>query len=133
MAGEQMELGLRGSEYRPARSPGWRDLLRDREVHSWELIRNLGGQRRHHLSNYATYILDDAICWLDSVPEDSLHAIVTDPPYGVLEYEQKNHDKLRSGRGGVWRIPPSFDGEAQASAAIYRVVTRGPQDTSWLF
>ncbi|HEX3410126.1 MAG TPA: DNA methyltransferase [Stellaceae bacterium] len=124
MAGEQMELGLRGSEYRPARSPGWRDLLRDREVHSWELIRNLGGQRRHHLSNYATYILDDAICWLDSVPEDSLHAIVTDPPYGVLEYEQKNHDKLRSGRGGVWRIPPSFDGAKRRPLPRFTVLSR---------
>jgi len=87
MTAEQMELGLHGSGYRRVRSPGWRDLLRDCELRSWEAIRNLGGQRAYHLSDRATYILDDAIRWLDSVPVDSLHAIVTDPPYGVLEYE----------------------------------------------
>jgi site-specific DNA-methyltransferase (adenine-specific) len=124
MAGEQMELGLRGSEYRAVQSAGWRDLLRDRENRSWELIRNLGGQRRHHLSNHATYILGDAICWLESVPEDSLHAIVTDPPYGVLEYEAKNHDKLRAGRGGVWRIPPSFDGAKRRPLPRFTVLSR---------
>ena len=30
--------------------------------------------------------------------------------YGFVEFEEKNHRKLRAGRGGVWRIPPSFDG-----------------------
>src|ERR1700722_1581795 len=90
-AGEQMELGLRGSGCRSIRSPSWRGLLRDSEVRSWELIRDLGAQQRHHLSDCAIYILDDATSWLDTVPDDSLHAIVTDPPYGVLEYEEKNH------------------------------------------
>lgn len=42
-------------------------------------------------------------------PPGTLSAIVTDPPYG-LEYEDKDHAKLKAGRGGVWRIPPSFDG-----------------------
>jgi site-specific DNA-methyltransferase (adenine-specific) len=28
----------------------------------------------------------------------------------MVEYDEKNHAKLRKGRGGVWRIPPSFDG-----------------------
>lgn len=28
----------------------------------------------------------------------------------IIEYENKDHQKLRSGRGGVWRISPSFDG-----------------------
>jgi DNA modification methylase len=41
---------------------------------------------------------------------NSIHAIVTDPPYGVKEYTDAEKQKLRSGRGGVWRIPPSFDG-----------------------
>ena len=41
------------------------------------------------------------------IPSD---AIVTDPPYGMIEYEKKDHQKLRAGKGGVWRIPPSFDG-----------------------
>ncbi|MFT5460665.1 MAG: DNA modification methylase, partial [Myxococcota bacterium] len=52
----------------------------------------------------------DALGWLGSVPECSVHAVVTDPPYGVLEFEAADHDKLRAGRGGVWRIPPTLDG-----------------------
>lgn len=32
------------------------------------------------------------------------------PPYGLKEYSETEKRKLRSGRGGVWRIPPSFDG-----------------------
>jgi len=32
------------------------------------------------------------------------------PPYGLKEYTDIEKAKLRNGRGGVWRIPPSFDG-----------------------
>src|SRR5437762_3212264 len=105
------------------RSSPWDDLLREREARSWELIRDLGGQRGCHLSGRATYIVHDAICWLESVPDASLHAIVTDPPYGMLEYEEKNHDKLRAGRGGVWRIPPSFDGAKRRPLPRFTVLS----------
>ena len=119
-----MELVLRDPEQRPARSRNWRDALRDCEGRSWELIRGLGAQRRHHLSDRTTYILDDATRWLNSIPDASLHAIVTDPPYGVLEYEEKDHEKLRAGRGGVWRIPPSFDGAKRRPLPRFTVLSR---------
>src|SRR5437899_1036094 len=48
--------------------------------------------------------------WLARAPDSSIHAVVTDPPYGLVEYTEKEQAKLRRGRGGVWRIPPSFDG-----------------------
>jgi DNA modification methylase len=54
--------------------------------------------------------LADAFAWLATREENSIHAIVTDPPYGVKEYTEIEKEKLRNGRGGVWRIPPSFDG-----------------------
>ncbi len=54
--------------------------------------------------------LTDAFAWLDSRDGNSVHAIVTDPPYGLKEYSEVEKQKLRKGRGGVWRIPPSFDG-----------------------
>jgi DNA modification methylase len=54
--------------------------------------------------------LADAFEWMDSRQPNSIHAIVTDPPYGVKEYTEIEKHKLRKGRGGVWRIPPSFDG-----------------------
>lgn len=52
----------------------------------------------------------DCFEWMNSRKANSIHAIVTDPPYGLKEYTEGEKIKLRSGRGGVWRIPPSFDG-----------------------
>jgi DNA modification methylase len=54
--------------------------------------------------------LSDAFTWLAAREENSIHAIVTDPPYGLKEYTDVEKTKLRNGRGGVWRIPPAFDG-----------------------
>jgi DNA methylase len=47
---------------------------------------------------------------MDQQPANSVHAIVTDPPYGLKEYTATEKRKLRRGKGGVWRIPPAFDG-----------------------
>lgn len=47
---------------------------------------------------------------LEAWEENSVHAIVTDPPYGVIEFTRENVEKMRSGVGGVWRIPPELDG-----------------------
>ena len=54
--------------------------------------------------------LADAFAWLENREPQTIHAIVTDPPYGLKEYTDLEKEKLRKGRGGVWRIPPSFDG-----------------------
>ncbi len=56
----------------------------------------------------------DCLEWLGRIPTDSLHAIVTDPPYGVKEYDFDQIEKRASGEGGIWRIPPSFDGCTRA-------------------
>ena len=52
----------------------------------------------------------DAFEWLASTPMNSIEAVVTDPPYGLVEYSDKELTKLKNGRGGVWRLPPAFDG-----------------------
>ena len=57
---------------------------------------------------------DDCFTWIERQPECSVHAVVTDPPYGLYEYTEEQQSKLRSGKGGVWRIPPSFDGSARS-------------------
>jgi DNA modification methylase len=54
--------------------------------------------------------LSDAFEWMADRKPGSIHAIVTDPPYGLKEYTDIEKRKLRGGRGGVWRIPPAFDG-----------------------
>lgn len=56
----------------------------------------------------------DCFNWLADQPENSIHAVVTDPPYGLVEYTETEQRKLRKGRGGVWRIPPSFDGHRRS-------------------
>ncbi|MBI1785821.1 site-specific DNA-methyltransferase [Candidatus Sumerlaeota bacterium] len=40
----------------------------------------------------------------------SIHAVCTDPPYGLVEFSSGEVAKLRAGRGGVWRLPPKLNG-----------------------
>jgi site-specific DNA-methyltransferase (adenine-specific) len=54
-----------------------------------------------------------------------VQAIVTDPPYGVVEYTEKEQKKLRSGKGGNWRIPPSFDGHQRAPLPRFTTLSDG--------
>ncbi|MDE2839010.1 MAG: DNA methyltransferase [Chloroflexota bacterium] len=56
----------------------------------------------------------DCFDWLEQQPANSIHAVITDPPYGLHEYTDEQQAKLREGRGGVWRIPPSFDGHVRS-------------------
>ena len=65
----------------------------------------------------------DCFEWLGAREAASVHAIVTDPPYGLTEYSQAQLEKLRSGRGGVWRVPPSFDGHQRAPLPRFTIMT----------
>ena len=65
----------------------------------------------------------DAFEWLAAAKSQSIHAVVTDPPYGLLEYSAPQLEKLRNGRGGVWRIPPSFDGCQRRPLPRFTVLT----------
>ncbi len=102
----------------------WLRELRRREETTWTTIRDLGIQHRHHLSDRATYVQSDVFKWVADLPANSIHAVVTDPPYGVVEYDEKNHAKLRKGRGGVWRIPPSFDGANRRPVPRFTVLSK---------
>lgn len=66
----------------------------------------------------------DVFEWLDELPASSIHAVVTDPPYGIKEYTPPELAKLRAGRGGVWRLPPSFDGNRRAPLPRFTVLNR---------
>lgn len=83
-------------------------------------LKVIGSQARENFEDKFVDIgqarLHNADCfdWLAVQPQHSIHAIVTDPPYGLVEYTAKETDKLRAGKGGVWRIPPSFDGHQRA-------------------
>jgi len=60
-------------------------------------------------ADYSVFRID-AFEWLAQAPSCSIHAVVTDPPYGLVEYSPEQLEKRKNGNGGVWRIPPSFDG-----------------------
>ena len=100
MAQPSLQL-LRPSEARPPEEPSWREALAARTRELWAEVRTVGGQPRADLSPGTTVILADAIQWLGELPPYSIHAVVTDPPYSLVEYDAKNHAKLRAGRGGV--------------------------------
>src|SRR5438105_2350861 len=51
----------------------------------------------------------DCMDWLRQRRPNSVHAVVTDPPYGLVEYTKKEQRKLRNGNGGVWRLPPKLE------------------------
>jgi len=66
---------------------------------------------------------DDCMQWLKHRPDNSIHAIVTDPPYGLKEYTEEEQAKRRQGRGGVWRIPPTLGGHTRRPLPRFTVLT----------
>jgi DNA modification methylase len=108
---------------KPAAHKSWKEILEDDIDANWLKLRETGDQIRHHLSERATYVLDDAVHFLSELPPCSIHAIVTDPPYGLIEYDEINSAKRRKGKGGVWRIPPSFDGAKRNPLPRFTVLT----------
>lgn len=84
-----------------------------------------------HQEGRARIFHADATDWLRACEPRSFHAIVTDPPYGLVEYSEKEQAKLRNGNGGgVWRVPPSFDGNQRSP--LPRFTTLGEQEISYL-
>ncbi len=70
----------------------------------------------------ARLVHDDCLVWMERQPANSVQAVVTDPPYGLVEYSDTEQRKLRAGRGGVWRIPPSFDGAKRSPLPRFTVL-----------
>jgi DNA modification methylase len=68
---------------------------------------------------------DDCFEWLRKREANSVHAVVTDPPYGLFEYTPEQQGKLRNGKGGVWRIPPAFDGTKRSPLPRFTVLKPG--------
>lgn len=68
----------------------------------------------HKFFKRSVCIQADCLEWLSRIPENSIHAVVTDPPYGIKEYEDDQLEKRENGVGGIWRIPPRFDNNVRA-------------------
>ena len=82
---------------------------------AWEASASFGQATLHHA---------DCFDWLREQDDNSMHAVVTDPPYGLHEYTTEQQAKLRKGKGGVWRIPPSFDGHRRSPLPRFTTLTR---------
>ena len=86
-------------------------------------LSEVAAQRKPFTFGRATLFHANALDWLPDQADNSIHAIVTDPPYGLQEYTAKEQAKLRSGKGGVWRIPPSFDGHERSPLPRFTILT----------
>ena len=71
----------------------------------------------------ATLFHADCFDWIEGQGDRTIHAVVTDPPYGLHEYTAEQQTKLRNGKGGVWRIPPSFDGHRRSPVPRFTTLT----------
>ncbi len=71
----------------------------------------------------------DAFEWLQQRATDSIEAVVTDPPYGLVEYTEKELAKRENGKGGIWRLPPAFDGSKRMPLPRFTVLTESDQES----
>jgi site-specific DNA-methyltransferase (adenine-specific) len=77
---------------------------------------------------------NDCLEWLDEQPENSFEAIVTDPPYGLKEYSEKEQLKLRRGnKGGMWRIPPALGGNVRSPLPRFTVLNQQDRENLYKF
>jgi site-specific DNA-methyltransferase (adenine-specific) len=98
---------------------GYEGTTRNRDL-------EIDGIEKPRLSKFGSlYEIIEADCfrWLDGRKSNSIHAIVTDPPYGLKEYTATEKTKLRNGNGGVWRIQPKLDGYERQPLPRFTVLT----------
>jgi DNA modification methylase len=100
--------------------------IRDRSTDPTPLKRTNEPSSHSFSFRNTTLVQADCIDWLREQPRNSIHAVVTDPPYGLIEYTDEQQQKLRAGKGGIWRIPPSFDGTKRAPLPRFTVLS--PED-----
>jgi site-specific DNA-methyltransferase (adenine-specific) len=102
-------------------SPGAQEEVKKKQ---FEPVYEFGKSKLYHA---------DCFDWLAAREPLSIEAVVTDPPYGLVEYSEKEQKKLRAGRGGVWRLPPSFDGHQRAPLPRFTTLTQNDLDALVVF
>ncbi len=69
-------------------------------------------------------LLGDCLEVMRQLKDCSVHAVITDPPYGLQEYTDVQQQKRKTGKGGIWRIPPAFDGHQRSPLPRFTTLTR---------
>ncbi len=87
----------------------------------------------HHMVHKSLILHADCFEWMGRIPENSIHGMVTDPPYGVKEYEFDQLQKRADGNGGIWRIPPSFDGSTRQPLPRFTALNQRERDQLFRF
>lgn len=93
------------------------------DVSAFNLALRFAKDYPHEVFGHSLILQADCFAWLAQLPENSLHAIITDPPYGVKEYQSEQLEKRNTGKGGTWRIPPAFDGHTRAPLPRFTALT----------
>src|SRR3989304_9323138 len=76
----------------------------------------------------STLYLADCFEWMRDQPPNTIHGVVTDPPYGLKEFSVDEQQRLRAGNGapgygGVWRIPPTLDGSTRSPLPRFTILS----------
>jgi site-specific DNA-methyltransferase (adenine-specific) len=64
----------------------------------------------------------DALEWLKKRRATSIRAVVTDPPFGLVEYLPEELKKRENGKG-IWRLPRSYDGYTRIGTPRFTILT----------
>ena len=81
-----------------------------------------------HYFTTSVAIQADSFAWMKSVAENSVHSVVTDPPYGVKEYDLVQLEKRANDNGGIWRIPPTFDGSKRSPLPRFTALSQSERE-----
>jgi DNA modification methylase len=74
----------------------------------------------------------DCFDWLRRSAQESVHGVVTDPPYGLVEYTDKEL-AARLQNKGVWRLPRAFDGYERTPVPRFTELSRDDVDRVYTF
>ena len=73
-------------------------------------------------------VQEDAFEWLKRRRKRSVHAVVTDPPFGIVEYTSVELTKKRNGNGGIWRLPHAYDGHKRRPMPRFTILRQADHE-----
>ncbi len=71
--------------------------------------------------------------WLKHQPQHSIEAVCTDPPFGIVEFLPHEMEKMRNGKGGVWRLPPTIGGSKRAPLPRFTTLNQKELEHVYLY